>query len=128
MKSDSILDTSVIVDYFRQNHDAKNWFQNLKRQHPAITPVVWMETVQGARDKVERAQIIRFLHQFHVEHPTQADNNWAMLQLAQFNLSHGVELADVMIASVAVRLSVPLYTLNIKHYTPLPSVNERRPY
>jgi predicted nucleic acid-binding protein len=41
---------------------------------------------------------------------------------------HGVQFADVMIASVAVRLNVPLYTLNIKHYSPLPDVDERKPY
>jgi len=37
-------------------------------------------------------------------------------------------MADAMIASVAVRLAVPLYTLNIKHYAPLPDVDEQKPY
>ena len=30
-----------------------------------------METVQGATDRVKRAQAIRFLRQFRVEHPTE---------------------------------------------------------
>lgn len=51
-----------------------------------------------------------------------------MLQFGRFYLSHGVEMTDVMIASVAVRLSVPLYTLNIRHYAPLPDVDEHKPY
>lgn len=128
MKIDALLDTSIIVDYFRQNSQARQWFQTIHNHHLAISPVVWMETVQGARNKIERAQIIRFLHQFRIEHATADDIRWAMLQIAHFNLSHGVELADVMIASVSVRLDVPLYTLNLKHYLPLPGVDAKRPY
>jgi predicted nucleic acid-binding protein len=94
----------------------------------AITPIVWMETIQGARDQIERAQIIRFLRQLRIEHPTSDDNNWAMLQFGQFYLSHRIKMSDVMIASVAVRLAVPLYTLNIRHYAPLPKVDEQKPY
>lgn len=94
----------------------------------AITPVVWMETVQGATDKTKRAQAIRFLRRFHIEHPTEDDQRWAMRQLARFHLSHGVQLQDALIASVAVRLSVPLYTTNLRHFAPLPSVAAEQPY
>jgi predicted nucleic acid-binding protein len=85
-------------------------------------------TLQGATDATKRAQAIRFLRQFLVEHPTPDDNRWAMLQLGRFYLSHGIHLQDVMIASVAVRLGVPLYTQNLKHYAPLPGIRAIRPY
>jgi predicted nucleic acid-binding protein len=128
VKISAVIDTTIIVDYFRQNPNAKAWFAGQAAQQSAITPVIWMEAVQGARDKIERAQIMRFLRQFRMEHPTSQDNNWAMLQLGRFHLSHGVEYPDIMIASVAVRLGVPLYTLNIKHFAPLPNLDERQPY
>ena len=48
---------------------------------------------------------------------------WAMRQTASFHLSHGIQLQDAMIASVAARLAVPLYTTNLKHFQPLPSVD-----
>jgi predicted nucleic acid-binding protein len=35
---------------------------------------------------------------------------------------------DAMIASVAARLAVPLYTTNLKHFQPLPSLDAKRPY
>jgi predicted nucleic acid-binding protein len=87
-----------------------------------------METVQGAANKVKRAQAIQFLNRFPIEHPTPDDNRWAMQQLAHFHLSHSIQLQDAMIASVAVRLAVPLYTTNLKHFLPLPSVDARKPY
>jgi hypothetical protein len=55
-----------------------------------------METVQGATDGVRRAQAIRFLRQFRIEHPTQD--------------------------------AVPLFTTNLKHFEPLPSVDVKKPY
>ena len=128
MKIDAVVDTSIFVDYLRQYPQAQQWFLAHTHQRLAITPVVWMEIVQGARNTIERAQFIRFLRQYDIEHPTADDNRWAMRHLAQFHLSHGIEMADVMIASVTVRLHVPLYTLNQKHYQALPGLDVRRPY
>jgi predicted nucleic acid-binding protein len=128
MVTDAILDTSILIDLLRAFQPATSWFAGLGRQRLAITPVVWMEIVQGATDRVKRAQAIRFLRQFRIEHPTEDDNRWAMRQMAVFHLSHGVHLQDAMIASVAVRLAVPLYTANLKHFQPLPSVDANKPY
>jgi len=128
MVTDAILDTSILIDLLRAFQPATSWFAGLGRQRLAITPVVWMETVQGATDRVKRAQAIRFLRQFRIEHPTEDDNRWAMRQLASFHLSHGIQLQDAMIASVAVHLAVPLYTANLKHFQPLPSVDAIKPY
>jgi predicted nucleic acid-binding protein len=128
MVIDAILDTSILIDLLRAFPSATDWFVSLGRQRLAITPVVWMETIQGATDGVKRAQAIRFLRQFHIEHPTEDDNRWAMRQTASFHLSHGIQLQDAMIASVAARLAVPLYTTNLKHFQPLPSVDAKKPY
>ncbi|HEX3125815.1 MAG TPA: PIN domain-containing protein [Thermoanaerobaculia bacterium] len=128
MVTDAILDTSILIDLLRAFPPATDWFSGLGRQRVAITPVVWMETVQGATNREKRAQAIRFLRRFSIEHPTADDNRWAMRQTATFHLSHGIQLEDTMIASVAARLAVPLYTTNLKHFLPLPSVNAKKPY
>jgi predicted nucleic acid-binding protein len=128
MVTDAILDTSILIDLLRAFPPATSWFAGLGRQRLAITPVVWMETVQGATDRAKRAQAIRFLRRFRIEHPTEDDNRWAMRQTARFHLSHGIQLQDAMIASVAVRLAVPLYTTNLKHFQPLPAVDASKPY
>jgi predicted nucleic acid-binding protein len=128
MVTAAILDTSVLIDLLRAFPPATAWFSGLGRHSLAITPVVWMETVQGAVNREKRAQAIRFLGQFRVEHPTADDNRWAMRQTARFHLSHGIQLQDAMIASVVARLAVPLYTANLKHFLPLPSVDAKKPY
>jgi predicted nucleic acid-binding protein len=49
-----------------------------------------------------------------MEYLTRADMDWAMQQLERYRLSHGVEMNDCLIASVAHRLQVPLYTHNLR--------------
>ncbi len=128
MVTDAILDTSVLIDLLRAFPAATDWFAGLGRQRLAITPVVWMETIQGAVNREKRDQAIRFLRQFRIEHPTEDDNRWAMRQTARFYLSHSIHLQDAMIASVAARLAVPLYTTNLKHFQPLPTIDAKKPY
>ncbi|HEY2293134.1 MAG TPA: hypothetical protein VGM86_20725 [Thermoanaerobaculia bacterium] len=55
MVTDAILDTSILIDLLRAFPAATGWFASLGRQRLAITPVVWMETVQGATDRAKRA-------------------------------------------------------------------------
>jgi len=78
MVIDSIVDTSILIDLLRGFPAATAWFAGLGRRRTAVTPVVWMETVQGATDRAKRAQAIRFLRQFRVEHSTEDDHRWAM--------------------------------------------------
>ncbi len=125
---DGIIDTNIVIDLLRGLSHAVNWYASLQGQQIALVPIVWMEVAEGARNKLEQQQITRFLNRFQIEHPTSADNLWAMRELTHFHLSHGIHFEDVMIASVAVRLKVPLYTLNVKHFAPLPNLNVQRPY
>jgi len=105
--TDALLDTNIIVDILSNHLPAQSWFKGIKNQHLAVSPITWLETVRGARNKYELRLIVEFLKQFDVEHPIPTDNNWTMTQYSQFYLSHGIDWEDCMIASVAVRLSIP---------------------
>lgn len=125
---EGFLDTNILIDLLRDNDVTVTWYSSLREQRLGIIPIVWMELLQGARNKHEQRIILDLLRGFQLEHPTPADNNWAMRQVADFHLSHSVRFQDAMIASVAVRFDVPLYTFNIKHFAPLPNLDVRRPY
>lgn len=117
-----------VIDILAKHSPAISWFLNAGNQQLGIIPITWLETIRGARNKYELNQIIEFLKQFDLEYPTIVDNNWAMSQYSQFYLSHGIDWEDCMIASVAVRLSLPLYTRNTKHFSILPNLDLRQPY
>ena len=79
-----------------------------------MTPITWLEVMHGAPGKAGQATCKAILSQFDMEYPTPADMDWAMQQLERYRLSHGVGIHDCLIASVAHRLQVPVYTHNLK--------------
>jgi predicted nucleic acid-binding protein len=125
---DALLDTSVLVDLWRRHPAALSWAETQRELVIGIHVVVGMELVEGVRDNQELAYLDRLLAGYEVVYLTQSDCAWAREQHRRLRLSHGVGLLDVFIASSAVRLDIPLYTLNLKHFQPLPEVKAIRPY
>jgi predicted nucleic acid-binding protein len=114
-----ILDSDVVIDLIKKAPPALAWLKQQTAQ-PSITVTTWLEIIQGARGgKVEQAAHKRVLDLFSLEYPTQVDMDWAMNQLLKYRLSHSVDANDCLIAAVAFRLNIPLYTRNLKHMTPV---------
>ena len=127
MVTDAILDTSILIDLLRAFLPATSWFAGLGDNRWPLRR--WLDRDCPGRDGSGEARSGDSLPApVSIEHPTEDDNRWAMRRLASFHLSHGVQLQDAMIASVAVHLAVPLYTANLKHFRPLPSVDANKPY
>ena len=84
--------------------------------------------MEGASNKVNQAQCKSLLSQFGLLYPTSADQQWAMQQLERFQFSHHIGKDDCLIASVAYRLQLPLYTHNLKDMTPMIDSLAVKPY
>ena len=112
-----IADTSVLIHLFRNNPSATKWVEG--QQDLAITPVSWLEFIYGAPGKSGQTHSLQLMQKFIIEFLTPSDQAWAMQQMLQYRLSHGVSLTDCLIASVSYRLQVPIYTDNVKDFVPL---------
>lgn len=121
-----LIDTAVLVDVLRSHPPAIEW---LTRQDAlGITSVSWLEIIEGATDDLAQKRAVRFLRHFERICPSTDDCDWAIQRLLQFRLSHGVDAMDCLIASTASRLLLPLYTRNLKHFTPLLGPLAKKPY
>lgn len=125
---DALLDTSVLVDLWRRHPPALAWAEAQRQLVVGIHVLVAMELVEGVRDSRELALLEGLLAGYEVVYLTPADCMWASEQHRRLHLSHGVGVMDALIASSAIRLDVPLYTLNLKHFQLLPGVRAIRPY
>lgn len=128
MTVDALLDTSVMIDLLNSFSPALEWYASQHKTILAITSITWFEVIEGTRNKTEQMHTIRFMRQHKIEHPLPNDLQWAVLQFGRFHLSHHVDWEDLLIASVALRLGIPLYTTNMRHFRPLSDVEIRRPY
>jgi hypothetical protein len=127
-REEFILDSSVVIDFILNVSDAKNWFQTVNRAGAAISSITAMEVLRGAKNKRELDSIGRQLSRFHHVHLLRQDSAWAVRQFRHFWLSHQIDSNDCLMAAVAARLQVPLYTLNLKDFEPLPDIQAVRPY
>jgi predicted nucleic acid-binding protein len=75
--------------------------------------------LEGAENKQKQLRAIILLKRFTLVPMTDTDMAWAVEKMTRFGLSHNVDAFDCLIASVHPRLNLPLYTRNLKHFTPL---------
>lgn len=120
------VDTAILVDILRGYQPSVLWINS--QSSLGITPYVQMELINGVLDKVGLQAALKLIGQFDMIHPTQADVEWAMRQQITYSLSHNVGILDCLIASVAHRLGIPLFTRNLKHFGPLLGSLAQKPY
>jgi predicted nucleic acid-binding protein len=123
----AVVDTTVVVHLFRRYAPALAWYGSLS-QSLGITPITWLEVMSGTGSKAHQAASKTLLNQFNLLHLTSADQDWAMGQMERFRLSHRLSINDCLIASVAYRLGLTLYTHNLKDMTPLIGKLAVKPY
>jgi predicted nucleic acid-binding protein len=128
MMAAAIIETTIIVDLLRYHPPATGWYADQINVIMDIHPIIWMESIQGGANKIERLRAARLLKQFEMIRLTEADQDWAMERQMRYQLQYGVGLLDCLIASVSHRLQIPLYTHNLKHFQPLLGTLAQRPY
>jgi len=122
-----LLDTSIVVDALRSHPPSVSWLANNQGQL-GVTQIVRLEVVEGALDRAGEQRAITLLNDFELVEITTSDLAWAFEQLLHLHLSDNVDAFDCLIAATSYRLRLPLYTINIKHFTPLLSGLAQRPY
>lgn len=120
-----IFDTDILIDYLLGIADAKTFFTGFTRTERYTTTISLMEGYRGARDKRELNIFKRFfLASFAEElHINESASKKATELIEVYTLSHGLLLADGLIAAMALLYGGQLVTGNIKHFDYIPSVS-----
>lgn len=117
-----LIDTDILVDYLRGRDAAIRWLDGLSWPRYVSTITV-AELYAGVRDGEERPRLDDFVETFsHVGIDTQTARD-AGLVLRQYQKSHGIGLADAVIAASAIALNLTLVTHNRKHFPMLERVH-----
>ena len=115
---DSILiDTDVIIDASRNRPEAVQCLEVIELQASlAISVVTQMELIVGCRDNSELRSLERLLLRFQLFQLTEQISDTAVNLLTQYRLSHGLLIADALIASTAISINQPMVTKNQRDY------------
>ena len=122
-----LIDSSVVIDILRNYPPSIQWLQS-QTQIGGLTRYVTLEVLEGCSNKQEQRSAIRVLNKFAVVTVTNMDSEWATNAFLKHYLKSNTDPFDCLIASTAHRLQLPLYTRNLKHFTPLLGQLAQKPY
>ncbi len=108
-------DTDVLVDFLRGCAQAVA-FLNAVSDRIILSSIVIAELYAGVRGEAEEAVLDDFVALFPVIPVTARVAKIGGLYRRDFSRSHGVGLADAILAATAEVENAELGTLNVKHY------------
>ncbi len=112
-----LIDSDVLVWLTRGHVGAAQRLHALEAWR--ISAVTYIELAQGCRDKVDLARLKKGLAARNTEIVpiTPAVSQRAAELIDSLALSHGLRLADALIAATAVEHQATLITANVKHFS-----------
>jgi predicted nucleic acid-binding protein len=114
--SDSILvDTDVMIDFLR-GYDKAITFMDQFSSQIVLSPIVIAELYAGIKGNDELVILEHFISLFRVIPLSAEIAKMGGLYKRDFGKSHGVGLADAILAATADAEKAVLKTLNVKHY------------
>ena len=115
MPNSILVDTDVLVDFLR-GHEQAVAFVNEFSSQIILSPIVVAELYAGVKGDAEQTILDNFISLFRVVSLTAEISKIGGLYKRDFGKSHGVGLADAILAATADAERADLRTLNVKHY------------
>ncbi len=120
----TVIDTDILIDAGRGVQDAITCLQRLAQQSSlAVSTVTQMELIVGCRNKMELHDLEIFLRRFQLLKITEQISDRAVSLLQQYRLSHGLLIADALIAATAMEHNQPFITKNQRDFRFLTGLN-----
>jgi len=112
-----LLDSDVVIDVLRGRRETTRAVEQLTRAGipTYCTPITWAEVFAGLRPG-EEAETQAFFDARGEVILDSAIGRRAGAYLARYGRSHGLEIADALIAAAAATSGLRLWTGNRRHY------------
>lgn len=124
MNNVTLIDTDVLIDAGRDIREAIGLLERLGVETTlAISVVTQMELIVGCQSKHEYRSLERFLSRFEVISLNEQISTLAVDLLREYRLSHGLLIADALIAATAIHLKIPFVSKNQRDYRFIPKLN-----
>ena len=112
-----IVDTDILIDAGRNVSEALNCLQQIEQRLPAaVSSVTQMELIIGCRNNNELGSLEKFLERFHIIRLNEQISDTAIDLLKRYRLSHGLLIADALIAATAIISDLSFVSKNQRDY------------
>jgi len=112
-----LVDTDILIDVGRGLDEAVAHLQAWEAEREiGISAITYMELLVGCRNKREQRAVERFVERFEVLPVSALITEQAIELLRRYRLSHGLLIADALIAATAITKGIPLVSKNQRDY------------
>jgi predicted nucleic acid-binding protein len=109
-----LADTNVFIAIFKGDLKLKSFVES---ELPSINTIVYLELIQGAKNKNEVRKIEEYLTRFELIH-FDSIISWHSIHLVrEYSKSHGLMLPDAVIAATCLENELSLLTFNIQDFS-----------
>lgn len=124
----AIIDTNILIDHLKGKVEARDCLTRLVEEDTRTfcSVITKIELLSGMLPG-EKKQLEIFLSFFDKLEVSDEIADIAGEYMNRFRKSHGINMADAIIAATARYADMTLYTLNKKHY-PMEDINAVKPY
>lgn len=125
---DFIADTSFLIDLMRSHAAAVAFARSGPGSRILVHPASEAEVLVGARDLQDLRDIVFTLRKFSKAQLDPKDFHHCLAFVRRYTLTHGIGWPDCLIAATAVRLRLPVVTINDRHFRAVRGLKVVRPY
>lgn len=113
-----IIDTDIIIDYLNGIEEAKIYLSQIPLKERYLTAITMMELLVGCRNKRELHKVKKdiALNFKGTVHCDVEASSMAVELIEKYSRSHGLELADSLIAAIAITKEAVLHTGNLSDF------------
>jgi hypothetical protein len=120
----TLVDTDILIDAGRGVPEAIDCLKDIKANSTlTISIITQMELMIGCRNKSELQKLDKFLKQFQIVRLNEAISEKSVELLRIYRLSHGLLIADSLIAATALTLNVAVISKNQRDYKFIAGLN-----
>ena len=117
MTTQLLVDTDILIDVSREIQEAIDCLSQIEQQGSiAISCITQMELIIGCRNKKELETLDDFLAEFEIISVDTAISDTAVKLLQEYRLSHGLLIADALIAATAISGNASFISKNQRDY------------
>ena len=112
------VDTDVLIDFYRKYQPAVDFldYYYSRNEILAISSITQMELYVGCRNKKELTETVKFLEQYKMVHFSTSISRKAVDLIRKYNLSHGLLIADAIIAASVLISEGELFSKNANDF------------
>ena len=111
--AERLPDTNIFIAILKGDVKLKNLVEN---SDSAINTIVYLELIQGAKNKTEVNKIEKYLNRFELIHFDKNVSQKSIKLTRTYSKSHGLMLPDAVIAATCLEKDLTLMTFNVKDF------------